>query len=273
MPVVILCGGMGTRLREETEFRPKPMLEIGGRPMLWHIMKIYAHYGFKDFILCLGYKGDIIREFFLNYRAMNNDFVVEPGLEKVTILGNDCQELDWRVTLAETGAVNMTGSRLKQVQKYVGNRTFMLTYGDGVGDIDIRALLDFHRHHSRIGTVTGVTPGTARFGEIVGDRGVVVSFAEKPPISAIVNGGFFVFEPDFFNYIPVEPDCILERDPLERLAADRELMVYQHGGFWQCMDTPRDMDALNQLWNQRKASWAFWQAERNGLEIDGGNNR
>jgi len=257
--VVILCGGMGTRLREETEVRPKPMVELGGRPILWHIMKTYAHYGFRRFILCLGYKGDVIKRFFAEYELLTNDFTVILGSRVATLeVHQQNDDHDWRVTLADTGPAAKTGARVKRVQRYVDSDVFMLTYGDGVTDLDIGCLLEFHRAHGKIGTVTGVTP-PSRYGElnIQGDR--VLAFREKPMDGgSSINGGYFVFKRQFFDYLADHDDCVLEREPLERLAKDGELMVYSHRGFWQCMDTYRDLEFLKGLWEEGAAPWKVW---------------
>jgi glucose-1-phosphate cytidylyltransferase len=258
MKVVILCGGMGTRLREETEYRPKPMVEIGGRPILWHIMKIYAHYGFNEFILCLGYKGWMIKEYFLNYAMMHGDFTVEIGNKNNIEFHNDQSEEGWKVTLAETGLDAMTGSRVKQIEKYIDEDIFMLTYGDGVADISIPDLLAFHHQHGKIGTVTGVCP-PSKFGELFVKDKCVAGFMEKPQTSvSLINGGFFVFDKLIFEYLNDNDSCVLEREPLERLANEKELMLYTHTGFWQCMDTYRDFQYLNHLWEQQ-SPWRIWQ--------------
>jgi glucose-1-phosphate cytidylyltransferase len=257
MKVVILCGGLGTRLREETEFRPKPMVEIGGRPILWHIMKIYAHSGFREFVLCLGYRGNMIKEYFLNYEAMNNDFTICLGHES-RIRYNDLHtEQGFEVTLADTGLNSMTGGRLKRVNKYLRNETFMLTYGDGLADIDISRLVAFHREHGKIATVTTVAP-TSRFGmvEMTGG-GRVLQFVEKPQTEAFASAGFFVFEPRILDYLDGD-DCILERLPLQRLAADGELMAYEHKGFFYAMDTYREYEFLNEVWSKGQAPWKVW---------------
>lgn len=261
MKVVILCGGMGTRLREETEYRPKPLVEIGGRPIVWHIMKMYSHYGYKEFILCLGYKGWLIKEYFINYEMMNKDFTVEIGRRSDIRFHNGQEEEGWQVTLAETGLNSMTGSRVKQVEKYIDGDTFMLTYGDGVSDVNIQELVEFHGQHGKIGTVTGVYPPSP-FGELFIQNGQVLEFAEKPQSDeGLINGGFFVLHTDIFEYLEENDNCILERRPLELLAADRELMVHKHKGFWQCMDTYRDSLYLNRLWDQQEAPWKVWENE------------
>lgn len=258
IPVVILCGGRGTRLREETEVKPKPMVEIGGRPILWHIMKRYAHFGFKDFVLCLGYKGDKIKEYFLNYEAMNNDFTVTLGKKNALTFHTDHRERDWSITLVDTGEDTMTGARVKKIERYIEGDTFMLTYGDGVSDIDLKALCAFHRSHGKIGTVSAVRP-SSRFGEIVVKNGLASRFSEKPQTTAgLVNGGFFVFNKRFFKYLRQESDCYLEREPLEQLANAGQLAVNVHTGFWQCMDTQRELDLLLQLWKNGSAPWKVW---------------
>jgi len=257
--VVILCGGAGTRLKEETESRPKPMIEIGDKPILWHIMKIYSACGFKDFILCLGYKGETIKNYFYNYEILRNDFTIELGNRSHIEIHSDCQEKDWRVTLADTGEKSLKGSRIRQIEKYVTGDLFMVTYGDGLADIDLAELLAFHKSHGRIGTVTGVRP-PSRFGEILMKDNRVISFMEKPQVSVgLINGGFFVFNRKFFGYLTEDEDCDLERGALERLVADGELMVYEHKGDWECMDTLRDMQYLNRLWQNSQAFWKIWK--------------
>ena len=258
MKVVILCGGLGTRLREETEFRPKSMVEIGGRPILWHIMKTYAHYGFKDFILCLGYKGEMIREYFYNYEVLNNDFTIELGSKKnVEIHGNHSEE-GWQITLADTGDKALKGARLKRVEKYINNDLFMVTYGDGVADIDINSLLAFHQNHGKLATVTGISP-TSRFGELKIKDSQVESFHEKHRDGDnLVNAGFFVFDKRILGYLSADDSCDLEIGPLEKIAQEGQLMVYKHTGFWACMDTIRDMEYLNKLWNENKTFWKTW---------------
>jgi glucose-1-phosphate cytidylyltransferase len=257
MKVVILCGGLGTRLREETEFRPKPMVEIGGRPILWHIMKIYAHSGSREFVLCLGYRGNMIKEYFLNYEAMNNDFTICLGNESQIRYNGLHAEQGFEVTLADTGLETMTGGRLQRVRKYVQDETFMLTYGDGVADIDVSRLLEFHRSHGKIATVTTVTP-ISRFGIVeMSGSGQVLQFVEKPKTEAFASAGFFVFEPKIFDYLEGD-DCILERVPLQRLAAEGELMAYEHSGFFYAMDTYREYEFLNDLWAKGEAPWKVW---------------
>lgn len=257
MKAVLLCGGLGMRLREETEFRPKPMIEVGGRPIVWHIMKTYAHHGITDFVLCLGYRADVVKRYFLDYETMRNDFTVELGSPSSLTFHGRHDERGWRVTLAETGATANTGARVKRVERYIDGDTFLLTYGDGVADIDIGALLKFHRAHGKIATVTGVRP-PARFGELLTAAGAVREFREKPQASqGMINGGFFVLERAAFRYLDNDDTCVLEREPLERLAKDGELMMYEHPGFWQCLDTPRDLQHLQDLWREG-APWKIW---------------
>lgn len=247
MKVVLLAGGFGTRLSEYTDVIPKPMVPVGGKPILWHIMKIFAHFGHKDFYVALGYKAAIIKEYFLNYRALNADFTV--NLATGVVAPHQVDPVDWHVTLVHTGDASMTGGRVKRMREYVGNETFMLTYGDGVANVDIDALLRFHRQHGKMVTVTAVRPA-ARFGElgIVEDR--VDSFKEKPQMhEGWINGGFFVIEPRFLDLIEGD-STLLEREPLETAARKGELMAYKHDGFWHCMDTKRDHDLLESLWRE-----------------------
>ncbi|MBF0483591.1 MAG: glucose-1-phosphate cytidylyltransferase [Candidatus Omnitrophica bacterium] len=257
MKVVILCGGQGMRLREETETKPKPMVEIGGMPILWHIMKTYATYGFKDFILCLGYKGEVIKEYFYNYEFLSNDFTIELGSKNVTVYPRH-EEQGWKVTLVDTGINAMTGSRVKKIEKFIDGDTFMLTYGDGVIDMDINLLNKFHKDHGRIATVTGVSP-QSRYGELVIRNDHVVSFSEKPTDNQnLISGGYFVFNKKIFSYLSELDECVLEKDALQKLAADGELKVHAHKGFWQCMDTYRDYVYLQELWKKGNASWKRW---------------
>ncbi len=256
--VVILCGGRGTRLKEETEVRPKPLIEIGNKPILWHIMKIYAHYGFIDFILCLGYKGEKIKEYFYNYEVLNNDFTVELGDHKHIDIYSGHNERGWRVTLADTGERALKGARIKKIEKYMASDLFMLTYGDGVADINLQELLSFHKKHGRIGTVTGVRP-PSRFGELVVKNNRVTSFTEKPQVSdGLINGGFFVLNRKIFNYLSEDDNCDFEVGTLDQLAEDGELMVYEFKKEWACMDTFRDMQYLNKLWKTGRAFWKIW---------------
>jgi glucose-1-phosphate cytidylyltransferase len=253
MKTVILCGGLGTRLREETEFKPKPMVEVGGKPILWHIMRNYAAYGCKEFILCLGYKGEVIRNYFLEYDLLNSDFTIRLGSKEVTRHAVFHDESDWQVTLAETGLNTMTGGRIKRIEKYIDGDTFMATYGDGLANIEIPRLLDFHRRKKCVATVTAVRP-LARFGELTVNGDLVESFREKPQLqSGWINGGFFVFDRKIFSYL--DEKCVLEKEPLERLAAEGQLAVYRHEGYWRCMDTYRDLEALQQEVAGGKPGW------------------
>jgi glucose-1-phosphate cytidylyltransferase len=254
MKVVILAGGFGTRLSELTESIPKPMVAIGGRPILWHIMRTYAHFGHSEFHVALGYKAELIKEYFLNYRSLNANFTVD--LATGTVHSHQTEDIDWKVTLVDSGLLSMTGGRVKRLQPFIGDETFMLTYGDGVCDIDLDALLRFHRSHGKMVTVTAVHPG-ARFGELVIDSDKVHSFAEKPQMQhGWINGGYFVIEPEFFDLLEGD-STVLEKEPLETVARLGELMAYRHEGFWQCMDTKRDRDLLEDLWQSGKARWAI----------------
>lgn len=257
MKAVILCGGLGTRMREETEFRPKPMVEVGGRPVLWHIMKIYAHYGIDDFVLCTGYKGEMIKEYFLNYEARNNDFTIQLGSKNEIEFHNKHDESHWKVTVADTGANTMTAGRLKRVQQYVGDEAFCVTYGDGVADVKIDALLKQHKDSGKLATVTSVQI-PSRFGLMEADENNnVTQFAEKATTDGWVNGGFFVFEPKVFDYM--EQDVMLEQDPMLNLTKDGQLNAYQHHGFWQPMDTFRESTMLNEMWDSGNAPWKVWE--------------
>jgi glucose-1-phosphate cytidylyltransferase len=258
MPVVILCGGLGTRLREETEYRPKPLVPIGQHPILWHIMKTYACFGFTDFILALGYRGDMIKDFFLNYEALMSDFTLELGSQSITPLNGSHAEAEWRITFVDTGQSTQTGGRLKRLEPMLRDTPkFLLTYGDGVSDVDLGALIRFQQKSGCAAALTGVRP-VARFGELMVNGERVVKFVEKPAMEAgWVNGGYFVMTPKVFGYIDGDA-TILEREPLERMAADGELAVYKHDGYWQCMDTYRDMVLLNEQWAAGKAPWKRW---------------
>src|SRR5689334_708029 len=259
MKTVILCGGVGTRLREETEFRPKPLVDIGGRPILWHIMKLYAHHGFRDFVLCLGYRGSMIKEYFLNYEAMNNDFTICLGKESRIEYNDNHQEQNFRITLADTGLETMTGGRLRRAGKYLSDDDcFMVTYGDGVSDVDIRRLVEFHKSHGRLATVTTFRP-VSRFGILDIDfENKVQNFIEKPKSDAWASAGFFVFQKEVLNYLDGD-ECILEHAPLERLAAERQLIAYHHDGFFYAMDTYREYQILNDLWKSGQAPWKVWK--------------
>ena len=252
MKVMILAGGFGTRLSEYTETIPKPMVPIGGKPILWHLMNTYAHFGHKDFYLALGYKAQLIKEYFLNYQALNSDFTV--NLSTGSVEPHNVENTDWKVTLVNTGLESMTGGRVKRMHEFIGNETFMLTYGDGLADIDIDALLNFHKSHGKMVTVSAVHPG-ARFGELEMKDNKVMSFQEKPQTTqGWINGGYFVIEPEFFNLIEGDK-TVLERAPLEKVAEMGELMSYHHDGYWQCMDTKRDKDHLEELWSSGNAPW------------------
>lgn len=247
MKVIILAGGFGTRLAEYTDAIPKPMVPIGGKPIIWHIMQTYANFGHKDFYIALGYKADFIKDYFLNYTALNSDFTVSLASGKVS--SHQKESPDWKVTLVNTGINSMTGGRVKRMQKFIGDETCMLTYGDGLANIDLNKLLNFHRSHGKLITVSAVRP-SARFGEleIKGDK--VESFKEKPQLhEGWISGGFFIFEPGFFDLIDGD-DMLLEREPLERATRNGELMAYRHDGFWHCMDTKRDHELLESLWTK-----------------------
>jgi glucose-1-phosphate cytidylyltransferase len=256
--VVILCGGRGTRLAPDTDIIPKPLVQVAGKPILWHIMRHYASYGFKRFVLCLGYRGEMIRDYFLNYQLHNQDITLYMAERDRRVVSHGSEDLDWEITFADTGNNAQTGARIARVARYVKSPYFLCTYGDGVSDIDLDALLNFHLEHGRIATVSGVHP-PARYGEmVIGDGIRVAEFREKPTLTlhprggtGYVNGGFFVFDRQFFRYLSIDDGCILEREPIERLAAEGELCIYQHHGFWQCMDTPKDRDMLNQILIER----------------------
>lgn len=258
MKVVILCGGLGTRLREETEYRPKPMVDVGGRPILWHIMKMYAHFGFWEFVVCLGYKGHVIKEYFLNYEAMNRDFTIDfRRRERVQYHSNNPDD-PFMVTLADTGQDTQTGGRIKAVEKYLDSDTFCVTYGDGVADVDLGAVLRFHKEHGKLATLTAVRP-VSRYGQIAVDaQGGVSQFMEKPNLDGWISAGFFVLERKVLDYIDGE-SCIFEREPMERLAKEGQLAAYQHGGFFYAMDTYREYKHLNDLWHADTAPWKQWQ--------------
>jgi glucose-1-phosphate cytidylyltransferase len=253
--VAILAGGVGSRISEETEIRPKPMVEIGGRPILWHIMKHYAHHGFKDFVVALGYKGDYIKRYMVDYSTLSSDLTID--FQRAHVSSHSGGPLDWRVDLVDTGQDTATGGRIKRLQKYIGDETFMLTWGDGVSNIDLRDLLAFHRAHGKLATVTAVRP-PARFGRLELDGDQVVDFSEKPQLGeGWINGAFFVLEPQVFDYVAGDTTQ-WEREPLEGLARDNQLMAYRHDSFWQCMDTLRDKKLLEQLWSEGNAPWKTW---------------
>jgi glucose-1-phosphate cytidylyltransferase len=263
VPVLILCGGRGSRLHEYTETRPKPMVEVGGKPILWHVMKLYAHHGMRNFILCLGHKGDVIKRYFLDYEAMNTDFTVRLGQSSspITYHGSFHDEDGWTVTLVDTGEEVMTGTRIERASRCLRPdvSTFAVSYGDGVSDVDLTEVLSFHRSHGKLATVTGVRP-TSRFGELHIDGTRVVSFSEKPRIDhAYISGGFFFFERAFLNQLTPKDGCMLEREPLDRCAADGQLEVFAHHGYWQCMDTYRDWEVLEREWTSGRAPWKVWK--------------
>ena len=258
VPVFILCGGLGTRLRDETEIRPKPMVPVGNHPILWHIMRSYAHHGFRKFILCLGYKAEVIKSYFINYPTMNSDFTIELKTNDIAVHKID-HEQDWTVTLADTGALTMTGARVARAAgKYLGDAThFAVTYGDGVTDANLAQEFEFHLNEDRIGTVLGVNP-PSRFGELILDRDQVIEFAEKPEFTDNwINGGYFFFKRDMLKYLSAEESCVLEKEPLTKLSHDRQLSIRKHRGFWYAMDTQRDREHLNKLWESGQAPWSF----------------
>ena len=260
MKTVILCGGRGTRIRDVSSDVPKPMIPIGGRPILWHIMKGYAAAGHVNFILCTGYKSEIIKEFFLDYEAFTNDFTITLGAKKSIEYHKHHEELEWRVTLVDTGLDTMTGSRVSQIRQHIGDdESFMLTYGDGVSDVDINSLIAFHEGHKKVATVTGVRP-PGRFGEIdATNNGNVREFNEKPQAKGgRVSGGFFVFRREIFDYLDDRRELVLEEEPMRTLVDDNQLMLFEHNGFWQCMDTFRDYRLLDDLWVREAAPWKVW---------------
>ncbi len=252
MKTILLAGGFGTRLSEYTESIPKPMVRIGRKPILWHIMKTYAYFGHKDFYVALGFKAEVIKEYFLNYHTLNADFTVDLG--DGTVTPHQIDEIDWKVTLVETGLESMTGGRVRRMRTYIGNETCLLTYGDGLSNVDLNQLITFHKSHGKMVTITAVHPG-ARFGELELKGEKVTSFLEKPQTAqGWINGGYFVIEPEFFDLIDGD-QTILEREPLERAAQMGELIAFRHNDFWQCMDTKRDLDNLEEFWRTGKAPW------------------
>jgi glucose-1-phosphate cytidylyltransferase len=253
----LLAGGLGTRLREETEFRPKPMVPVGGKPILWHIMKNFSWYAFNDFVVCAGYRGEVIRQFFRDFETMNSDFTVQIGSKTEIKSHGKLEESGWVVTIADTGQETMTGGRLFKVKDYVGDETFICTYGDGLADVDISQLLKFHKSHGKIATVTTVRP-ISRFGVLdLKEDGTVERFREKPQADGWINAGFFVFEPAIFNYL--NQDSVLETAPLSTLAAEGQLVAFKHEGFWQPMDTFRELTILNEMWDSNSAPWKVWK--------------
>lgn len=258
MKVVILAGGFGTRISEESHLKPKPMIEIGERPILWHIMKIYSHYGFNDFVICLGYKGYCIKEYFAHYFLHESDITFDFKNQNERVIHQHSAE-PWTVTLVNTGIETMTGGRVKRIQEHVGNEPFLLTYGDGVANVDLNILLEYHRTHGKLATVTSIQP-VGRFGALeMSDSNLVSGFQEKPKgDGAWINGGFFVMQPEVFDYLDGD-SCVLEREPLENLAREGQLAAYKHSGFWQAMDTVRDKNYLDELWKSDAAPWKIWK--------------
>ena len=259
MKTVILCGGRGTRLGEHGASIPKALIEIGGRPVLWHLLKIYSHHGLKDFIFCLGYLGDAIKRYFLEHHWLYSDFTLEMGRTgEYRLDKHDVRGEEWSITFAETGLDTNTGGRVKRIEKYLGDdESFCVTYGDGLADVDLTALLEFHRRHGRLATLTAVHP-RSNFGLLKMDAdGAVTDFEEKPVMHELINGGFFVFNRRIFDYL--DDNCVLEREPLQRLAAERQLIAYPHSGFWKCMDTYKDNMEFNQLWESGRADWMVWE--------------
>lgn len=256
MKTVLLAGGLGTRMREETEFRPKPMVTIGGKPILWHIMRTYALHQFSEFVVLTGYKGELIREYFHDFAAKNMDFTVVLGENPLFEKHGSMVEEGWKVTVVDTGETTLTGGRIYRARDHIGTETFLCTYGDGVADINISSLLAFHKSHGKVATMSSVRP-VSRFGVVdISASGMVEGFREKPQTESWVNAGYFVFEPEIFNYL--DDQCILEQEPLTNLSRDGELMAYKHEGFWQPMDTYRESTMLNQLWNEGNAPWKKW---------------
>lgn len=258
MKVVILCGGIGARLKEETEFRPKPLVKVGEMPVLWHVMKIYSHFGFKDFILCLGYKGEMIKEYFLNFEAMTNDFTLNLRKKPRIKLYDKSPLEDWKITFVDTGQTAQTGARIMKIKKYIGtNKDFLLTYGDGVSNVDIKQLVAYHRKMNKTVTVTGVH-STSVFGLIEPKNGLVKTFREKPKLQDIISGGFFVCNSSVFQYLSDNDACVFEDKPLRTLAKNNDLALYQHGGFWYAMDTQKHVNHLNELWESGNPPWKIW---------------
>jgi glucose-1-phosphate cytidylyltransferase len=260
MKTVILCGGYGTRIRDVAENIPKPMIPIGEYPILWHIMKYYATFGYNEFVLCLGYKSEVIKDFFINYGLHSSDITLKLGIKNSIVRHNTSCEEDWTITMAESGLNAMTGARVKRIEKYIGNDDcFMLTYGDGVGDVDIEKLIAFHKSHGKIATLTGVYP-PGRFGELmITDKQEVIGFNEKPQVSGgRINGGFFVLNREIFSYLNGNENLVLEQEPMKKLVEDGQLMVFEHNGFWQPMDTSREYIMLNQMYTNKNAPWVKW---------------
>ena len=259
MKVVILCGGEGTRLREETEYKPKPMITVGGLPIIWHIMKTYSHYGFNEFVLCLGYKGEMIKQFFLTHELMHNDVTMKIGDRKNDVIHKGAALEDWTITFADTGLKSMTGSRIKRVEKYIDSEDFLVTYGDGLTNASIADILAFHKKMDSVATLTGVHP-QSKFGMIKpGNDGFVESFIEKPVLDDFVNGGYYAFKKDIFDYLDIDESCVLETKSFETLVKKKQLAMYRHEGFWYGMDTYKDYLELNKMWDDDKRPWKVWQ--------------
>ena len=257
MKVIILAGGWGSRLGRLTELIPKPMVKIGGKPILWHILKLYSYYGFNDFIICLGVKGEIIKDYFYHFKAKNNDFCIDLSNEKIEYYNGNVNE-NWKVQLIDTGIKSLKGSRIKKIEKYLDSNTNLITYGDGLANINVKKLVEFHKSHNKMMTITGVH-APARFGELVENEGKVMSYMEKPQTSVgLINGGFMVFNKSFLDLLCTDENCDFEKGPLEEIANKGELMVYKHEGVWECMDHERDVDYLNNLWYSNKAFWKIW---------------
>ena len=257
MKVVILCGGKGTRMREETEYRPKPLVIIGEKPIIWHIMNIYSHYGINDFILCLGYKGDMIKQYFNEMNWRNNDYTIhiEDGLSNIDYHTNGNEK--WNITMVDTGIETLTAGRLKKIKKYLDEDEFLMTYGDGVSDVNITELIKYHKQKGKIATITGVNPNSS-FGVVEVENGIAKSFTEKPKLNGLINGGFMVVNKKVFDYIP-EEDCMFVQDPLRNIAKNSELAVYEHNGFWIAIDTFKDIKRVNELWNLGEKPWEIWE--------------
>lgn len=256
MPLVLMAGGLGTRIAVEGELRPKPMLEVGDRPILWHIMKYYSTFGVREFIICLGHKGDFIRDYFLNYHTRNVSLSLHLGKQADMLLHDQADPEDWKVTLVDSGKTSMTGERLRRVREYVGDRTFLMTYGDGLGDVNLNGLVDFHRSHSGVATLTAVHP-TSRFGLVVPDsKGKVEEFSEKPVTEDWINGGFFVLEPQVFNYLSADEP--FEQGPMRTLTSEGLLYAFTHAGFWKPIDTQRELLEMNEIWTSGLAPWKKW---------------
>jgi glucose-1-phosphate cytidylyltransferase len=256
MQVAILCGGMGTRLREETEYKPKPLVQVGPMPILWHILKHYSHYGHNDFILCLGYKGHLIKEFFLNFDWMANDFTLKLKSRKYQSVNHAFEPDDWNLTFADTDLETPTGGRVFKIRKYIKGDDFCVTYGDGVSNVDLDALLAFHKKRGRIATLTAIHP-MSPFGIIEHEDGIAKSFKEKPRLEGLINGGFFVFKKRIFDYL--NEQSVLEEEPLRELASEGQLAVYEHKDFWMCMDTFKDVERLNRMWREGRRPWVVWE--------------